>query len=103
MTSINLRPDDLNIQSLKRDNEAPAATRPVSPGAPAPRVHGSGEQVAPGQPAPAPRVERRGDRRGGVDRRQRQIPVILDTRSKRERRRSGDADSDQPRGVDEIV
>lgn len=101
MTSINLRPDDLNIQSLKRDNEAPATTRAVSPTAPSPRVHGSEEQVAPGQHPPPPRVERRGDRRTGEDRRKRQIPVILDTRSKRERRRSGDAE--QPRGIDEIV
>lgn len=101
MTSINLRPDDLNIQSLKRDNEAPATIREVNPTAASPRVRGSEEQAAPGRQPPAPRIDRRGDRRTGEDRRKRQIPVILDTRSKRERRRSGDAE--QPRGIDEIV
>ncbi len=87
MTFINLIPDDLGVQRLKSDNAQPGATRAVPPVDPYPTQQ-------PGQPAQPPVQARRGkrdhrknDRRQG-DRRQRQEPVLLDTRSGQNRRKS---------------
>ncbi len=89
MTSINLRPDDSGIQSLKKENTTsqPTPAREVSALAPSARAHSVTEQPplppqTQSQPAVYQGVERRkGERRKGEKR------VILDTRDKRERRR----------------
>jgi hypothetical protein len=98
VTSLNIRPDDTGLQSIKRtDSAASASPAPLSPSAPAAPVHGGGRQS---QPAPA--IERRRERRKG-ERRKRNLPVVLDTRSRGDRRRNGaDADSG-PTGVDIYV
>ncbi|WJW75252.1 hypothetical protein QVG61_12290 [Thiohalobacter sp. IOR34] len=102
MSGINLRPDDLGLQSLKDQNQAPNKARAVSPAAPYPRVQPGGERPAAERSAASerPRVERR---KGG-DRRKRNLPVILDTRTQRERRREPNDEQSTPvRGVDTFI
>ncbi len=100
MTSFNIRPDDVGIRNLRNENLKPHTTKATTAVDPYPSVNplkigfqesGLHEEVAlkgypekEKQPAPAaPQVENK-DRRS--DRRQQQVPVILDTRSGRERR-----------------
>jgi len=105
MTDItNFRPDDLGTRALERENDRPRQTMPGTPVAPVAPVRdrqsrdmdrrkgGAGEWKGP-------------ERRSGRDRRQRQVPVLLDTRSHRERRRSPQQAGDGVtyRGIDEIV
>lgn len=105
MTDItNFRPDDLGTRALEQENAAPRQTTPSSPVAP----------VAPVRSRQSPGADRRRggsgewkgpERRSGRDRRQRQVPVLLDTRSHRERRRSPQQAEDGVtyRRIDEIV
>jgi hypothetical protein len=79
--SIKFPRDDVGVNSLKRANEEPGVARATDEVPPYPRVH---EQVTPVQP------ERRGvrrERRSGRDRRQKDVPVMLDTRSPHSRRK----------------
>jgi len=103
MAGINFRPDDLGTRLLEKDNSQPASTRAVDPAAPSPRPHAPEDQPAPEAPPPAYRGK---DRRKGGDRRKKDVPVILDTRSKRERRRAPQpaTEGEEPpiRGIDEI-
>ncbi len=104
MSGINFRPEDLGTRLLEKDNEAPGTPRAVTPATSYPRVHSTEEQPAPEPPAgPAYRGK---DRRKGGDRRKKDVPVLLDTRSKRERRRAPQpsAEGEEPpiRGIDEI-
>lgn len=89
MTFINLIPDDLGLQRLKSDNAQPGSARAVTPVDPYPTQQ-------PGQAHPKPMVlrreepeQRKRERRHG-ERRQQQLPVVLDTRTPHDRRGIGD-------------
>ncbi len=100
MTSFNIRPDDAGIRNLRNENLKPHTTKATTAVDPYPKVNpvkigfqesvlreeialrGYPEKEKEQAPA-APQVENK-DRRS--DRRQQQVPVILDTRSGRERR-----------------
>lgn len=100
--NTNYRPDDLGTRALERENTGPKETRAVSAAAPKPAIAGTGSRPQPESPPPSLQPQRR-ERRKGADRRQRDIPVLLDTRSNRERRRNPETvDEDEPpkRGID---
>lgn len=103
MTSINLRPDDSGIQSLKKENTASPVERAVSALLPTSRTQPLSEYPPTPPQNPAPPVYTGPERRRG-ERRKNQQPVILDTRDKRERRRNTqDSTEPQPeeiRGID---
>lgn len=96
MTTLNIRPDDTGLQSIKRTaGAATASPAPLSPSAPSTAIHSEARQ-------PLPAIEQRRERRKG-ERRKRNLPVLLDTRSQRDRRRNGvDADTG-PTGIDIYV
>jgi len=77
--------EDYGVQRLKADNRKPAIARAVAP------TRMVGECLE----APHKRIESRyqGERRKHGDRRRKQVPVILDTRSSQNRR--------NPQGADE--
>ncbi|MGA7802315.1 MAG: hypothetical protein WCC36_16070 [Gammaproteobacteria bacterium] len=84
MTSLNIRPDDMGLQSLKRaDSPASAAPAPLSASRPAAAVHSEAQTPQP------PVKQARQERRKG-ERRKRNLPVLLDTRGQRDRRRTTD-------------
>lgn len=87
MQWLTLVPEDAGVQRLKADNRRPAGARGVEALAPYPSTHAVkiGENAANHQPPE--RDRRRGERRSGVDRRCNQLPVLLDTRSRHDRRR----------------
>lgn len=84
--------EDYGVQRLRADNRKPAVARAVDPLSPYPSTHPArvGEYLQ----APLKRIENQhqGERRKGGDRRRKQVPVILDTRSSQNRR--------DPQGVD---
>ncbi|MGD8525429.1 MAG: hypothetical protein PVJ63_04215 [Thioalkalispiraceae bacterium] len=86
MTTVNLLPDDVNLQRLRADNEKPATTQQVAGVAPSRPVQ---KNRAPDEKIRPVNAERRRnqERRQG-ERRKRQQSVLLDTRSHRERRRN---------------
>lgn len=102
MTSINLRPDDSGIQSLKKENTASPVERAVSALLPTTRTQPVSE-YPPTPPQPQIPAYTGPERRRG-ERRKHQQAVILDTRDKRERRRnapSATTDEDPPKqGID---
>ncbi|MFN2309597.1 MAG: hypothetical protein ABR553_07660 [Gammaproteobacteria bacterium] len=104
MTSINLRPDDSGLQSLKRDNTTSPIARAVSallPSAATRPVSG----FPPTPPETPPRPQYTGPERRRDERRKAQQRVILDTRDKRERRRinpiADEPEREEPRGIDD--
>ena len=86
-------PEDAGVWRLKVANASPATARSVEavaaslPGAADDRTRGT---------RPVPAVERRHGERRRQDRRQRQVPVLLDTRCRQDRRASGDRRSAGP-------
>lgn len=91
MTTINLIPDDAGVQKLRADNEAPTTTHGVSATSATHKVEKhprSYEQVQSVSQARRYGERRKGERRQG-ERRIGKQPVMLDTRSHRERRRNG--------------
>jgi hypothetical protein len=97
MTSIHFRPDDGGLQALKKDNAADQPTRAVSAPAATASTHSVTEQPPSAQPGTLhPPVYQGVERRKG-ERRREQQRILLDTRSKRERRRQPqDQHQDQP-------
>lgn len=106
MTTFNIRPDDTGIRNLKNDNARPASTPQVDnvPPTPAahpikaglvspvereslPRPHPPAVPPAQPQTPPEPRPQLLlEDRRQRKERREKQVPVILDTRARQQRR-----------------
>lgn len=86
MQWLTLVPEDSGVQRLKADNKLPATTRDVDQVAPFPRVHSA--HIGDGQKSrlAMPTKERRSTERRQGDRRKKQVPVLLDTRSKHDRR-----------------
>ncbi len=116
MTSFNIRPDDVGIRNLRNDNLKPHATKATTAVDPYPTVNpvkvGLQESVLreeitlkgypdkEKQPAPVAPHERSKHRHS--DRRQQQLPVILDTRSGRERRQlSNNTDASSTHSTDQ--
>ena len=110
MSSITPPRDDNGTFSLRVTNAASAEVKAVNPAAPAVPVHPGApttprKSVKPVRPV---KERRRGERRGG-DRRQGDEPVLLDTRTHRERRRhAGQRRADDTarvstKGVDDYV
>jgi len=83
MSSIPLPPNDAGLQSLRIDNQAQLTATQVSGVAP-----GRGVVETAHLPMQSARgsTERRHDGRRKTDRRQHQQPLVLDTRSNRDRR-----------------
>lgn len=121
--SIKTTPNDVGLRDLKTENEQPASARETNPVPAYPRTHArrSGDEMLgrelperrervdkpeSGDKEARPQSERREERRKGGDRRQRDVPVMLDTRGSHERRvsqrdRRGDAPaSTEPKGID---
>ncbi len=100
MTIFSIRPDDAGIRNLRNDNAKPNTTKAVGQVSPYPEVHPAKvgfheavqkevenmRQVSRHQPHQELMPSEQGERRQRKDRRQRQIPVLLDTRSGSERR-----------------
>lgn len=103
MTSINLRPDDSGIQSLKKENTTSPLERAVSAVLSTSRIQPVSEYPPTPPQNPATPVYTGPERRRG-ERRKSQQSVILDTRDKRERRRNAQPAAetqDEPkRGID---
>jgi len=89
MQWIKLVPEDAGIQNLQIDSRRPVVTRDVDAVSPYPSAHapkiGEGTRRGAGKQ----QDRRSGDRRSGEDRRKRQVPVLLDTRCKHDRRAIG--------------
>lgn len=94
MTRLNIHPDDMGMRRLARD-ATPTALERTAPAAP---VRNEGRN-----PVPAPGKRQRHERRKG-QRRKRNVSVLLDTRSQRDRRQNADngTDSNAP-GIDIYV
>jgi len=102
MQWLTLVPEDSGVQRLIADNRKPAVTGSVDPISPYPRVHSarSGKQIESRQ-RPA-HDRRQGERRRGGERRREQVPVLLDTRCRQDRRaienrRASAATGERPR------
>ncbi|MDT8388270.1 MAG: hypothetical protein RQ736_12200 [Thiogranum sp.] len=81
MQWLNLVPEDAGVQRLKADNRQPVVARSVDTVAPYPETHETrlaGTRL-PERDQSRDRRGRSGDRRQG-ERRQKQVPVLLDTR-----------------------
>lgn len=94
MTSINLIPDDLGVQRLKSENAQPSTTRAVTPVAPYPTEQANQPHPRPPVPARARNEQRKRERRRG-ERRRKQDPILLDTRSSQDRRHIRDRRDDE--------
>ena len=86
MQWLTLVPEDSGVQRLKADNKLPATTGDVEQVAPFPRVHPARIGDRRESRSAMPTKERRSAERRQGDRRKKQIPVLLDTRSKHDRR-----------------
>ena len=87
MQWLKLVSEDGGVQRLKACNRLPAVTPAVDPVPPYPATHSARID---GRPVPGSRRplkdRRQNERRQGSDRRKKQVAVILDTRSKHDRR-----------------
>lgn len=105
MTSINFRPDDSGLQSLKKENTSAPSSRELGAITPYGRTQAIQEDPPTPPQAQALPAYAGPERRKG-ERRKDQARVILDTRDKRERRRQAqdmpDADDIPKIGIDEF-
>jgi hypothetical protein len=96
MQWLTLVPENSGVQRLQADMRRTVAVRSVDAIAPCPPPHpvdtGDDRQTR-SLPAGAPQ----GERRSGEDRRRRQVPVVLDTRSSGDRRESAIGADGQPK------
>jgi len=87
MQWLKLVSEDGGVQRLKADNRLPATTPHVDPVPPYPATHSAPIGAHTEPVSRRPRKDRRqNERRQGSDRRKKQVPVMLDTRSKHDRR-----------------
>ena len=93
MANINLIPDDLAVQALRSQNARHGTAEAVTPVDPYPAQQAGQPRSQSRPPHLVARDNRRGDRRK-EDRRKKQVPVILDTRTPHNRRRIGDRRQD---------
>jgi hypothetical protein len=87
MQWLSLVTEDSGVQRLKADNRKPAITGNVDAVSPYPSTHAAriGDGTAGRQHQPD-RERRQGERRNGSERRRKQVPVLLDTRARHDRR-----------------
>lgn len=85
MVSIDMNPENIHVRSLDSGREK--ARAPLAPSSPAAPVQNEGRN-----PQPALEKRQRRERRKG-QRRQHNEPVLLDTRSQRDRRQNADNDT----------
>ena len=85
MQWLKLVSEDGGVQRLKAVNRLPARAPHVDavPAYPATHSARSGEYPEPGRPL---KDRRQNERRQGGERRKKQVPIVLDTRSKHDRR-----------------
>lgn len=78
--------EDNGVQRLKADNRKPVVARAVEPVSPYPSTHPA--RIGEHPETTRQHIENRcqDERRKGSDRRRKQVPVILDTRSNHDRR-----------------
>lgn len=113
MTSITPIPDDIGTESLKQLNRTSGAASEVAKIAPYPNIHPARTsrkaQMAAGELSrrlrERPPLVRTVTKRRAGDRRNKQLPVMLDTRDHHERRmderrEESNAGQDKKRGVD---
>ncbi len=86
MQGLTLVSEDNGVQRLKADNRRPAVVRAVDAVSAYPSVHPTRIGEHPESPRQRTANRSQDERRTGSDRRRKQVPVILDTRSKHERR-----------------
>ena len=86
MQWLTLVSEDNGVQRLKAANRRPAVARALEPVAPYPSAHPA--RIGEHSETPRRRSENRqpAERRKNGDRRRKQVPVILDTRSQHDRR-----------------
>lgn len=87
MAGINFRPDDLGLRSLIRENNQGRQATAVTPTEAAQHVRSTEERGERREDMPASQYHGP-ERRRGKDRRKEERDVLLDTRTKRERRRN---------------
>ncbi|GMQ89520.1 MAG: hypothetical protein BMS9Abin09_1016 [Gammaproteobacteria bacterium] len=99
MQWLTLLSEDYGVQSLRADNRKPAIARAVERVSPYPSAHPA--RIGEHPETPHQHVENRhqGDRRKSGDRRRKQVPVILDTRSNRSRRALYSQNGDKAAGT----
>jgi hypothetical protein len=87
MQWLTLVSEDAGVQRLKADNRKPMVTPDVDPLSPYPSTHAvkTGDNTVNRQRPEADR--RQSERRNGGERRRKQEPLLLDTRSSHDRRR----------------
>jgi hypothetical protein len=95
MTSINLPKDDTAVREARIQNKNTPSVQGVKQISQTHQVESVNPQREAPQPRTALRQRAKKDRRQG-DRRKRQIPVLLDTRSHQERRKKLRRGSDLP-------
>ena len=101
MQWIKLVSEDDGVQRLKAGNRLPAATPVVEPVPPYPATHSARIDGRPEPDSRRPLKDRRqNERRQDSDRRKKQVPVILDTRSKHDRRALENRREDKKRCAD---
>ncbi len=113
MTSITPIPDDIGTQDLKQLNRTSGVASEVAKIAPYPNIHPARTslkaQMAAGELSrrlrERPPLARAATERRAVDRRNKQLPVMLDTRDNHERRmderrEESNASRDKKRGID---
>ena len=83
---LSLVSEDNAVQRLQAEKRPPAATSGVASVPAYPTTHSAHIADRPATNAYPARERRKEDRRKGGDRRKEQVPVLLDTRSKHDRR-----------------
>lgn len=101
MQWLKLVSEDGGIQRLRADNRSPATTPVVDPVPQSPAAQPPPLGKHPESNARPRKERRRGERRKGGDRRKKQIPVLLDTRSKHDRRALENRRGDAPASPDD--
>lgn len=86
MQWLTLVSEDSGVQRLKADNRLPATAPDVNAVSPYPSTHAAQIGERPDTNREPVRDRRQSDRRRGNDRRKKQLPVVLDTRSNHDRR-----------------
>jgi len=86
MQLFTLVSEDDGLQRLKADNRRPVIARNVDAVSPYPSAHPAHIGESRQRDIAEHRERRASDRRLGIDRRKQQVPVLLDTRSKHNRR-----------------
>ena len=100
MQWLKLVSEDGGVQRLKAVNRLPVKTPRVDPVPPYPATHSARIDTSHQSQARPVKDRRQADRRKGGDRRKKQVAVVLDTRSKHDRRAFQDRRGSNKRSQD---